>query len=335
MNLYEGYLTDVEGIKVGHAENFEAMTGVTVVIAEDGATGGVDVRGSAPGTRETDLFQGEKTVDKIHGIVLAGGSAYGLEAANGVMDYLEEKGIGFKVGKAIVPIVAGAVIFDLENGRADIRPDNRMGIIASINSESNSNNQGKIGAGVGATCGKILGMEKASQSGLGSASVKLGDLIVSAMVVVNAMGDVYDFDGNIIAGVRGEDGYLSTVEIIKKSPSNMDFGNTTIGVIATNAILSKGEANKLAQLGQNALARRIAPVHTIYDGDTIFTMATNKVEADKTLVGVLAVEAMEKAIINSAIATEEYYKNPQAFNTLDMIEKEWNRITEKIKDKRN
>ncbi|NLM06122.1 MAG: P1 family peptidase [Tissierellia bacterium] len=334
LKLYDGYLNDVEGIRVGHAENFEAMTGVTVIIAEDGATGGVDVRGSAPGTRETDLFQAEKTVDKVHSIVLAGGSAYGLEAATGVMEYLEHKGIGFKVGNIVVPIVAGAVIFDLANGRSDIRPDSRMGLVAAINSENHTCNQGKVGAGVGATCGKVLGMDKSSQSGLGSASLKVGDLVVSAMVVVNAMGDVYDFDGNIIAGVKGDNGFLSTVDIIKKGPAKVENGNTTIGLIATNAILNKGQANKIAQLGQNGLARRISPVHTVYDGDTIFTMATNKVEADLSLVGVLAVEAMEKAIVNSILSTEEYYKTPQQLYNFDKLEEEWNKIIKKIRGKR-
>lgn len=310
MNLYEGYLTDVEGIRVGHAENLEAMTGVTVVICEEGATGGVDVRGSAPGTRETDLFEAEKTVDKVHSIVLSGGSAFGLQASSGVMEYLENRNVGFKVGNFVVPIVAQAVIFDLANGDGKIRPDFAMGRMAAVNSEISNKTQGKIGAGTGASVGKVLGMDKATQSGLGSASVKVGDLTVAAMVVVNAMGDIYDFDGNIIAGVKSdEEGkFLSTIDILKNNAiNNIQNNNTTIGIIATNATLTKAEGNKIAQVAHDAFATRIKPVHTVFDGDTIFTMATNKVKSDLTLVSVLAVEAMEKAILNAIYATNEYY----------------------------
>lgn len=301
MDLYKGYLSDVPGIIVGHAQDFVGMTGVTVAICEKGAVGGVDVRGSAPGTRETDLFQAEKSVDRVHAIVLSGSSAFGLSASSGVMDYLAEKKIGLEVLGQIVPIVAQAVIFDLDIGDSAIKVNWEMGYEAAKKACVKENRQGNIGAGTGATVGKILGQEYAMKAGLGSASVKAGDLVVSAMVAVNAIGDVFDFDNQIIAGALNPQGqgFLNTAEYYKKSTVQMESGNTTIGIIATNAKLSKAQANKTAQLAQNALARRIVPAHTAFDGDTIFVMATGEIESDITLVGILAVEAMEKAIINA------------------------------------
>ncbi|MDI9393970.1 MAG: P1 family peptidase [Euryarchaeota archaeon] len=307
MDLYKGYLTDVPGIIVGHAQDPEGVTGVTVAICEKGAGGGVDVRGSAPGTRETDLFQAEKTVDKVHAIVLSGSSAFGLSASSGVADYLAEKKIGFEVQGHIVPIVAQAVIFDLAFGNPDIKVNAMMGYEAAKNASSEENRQGNIGAGTGATVGKILGNDSAMKAGLGSASLRVRDLIVSAMVVVNALGDVFDLDNQIIAGAKNPhgQGFLNTAEFYKKSEVKMGEGNTTIGIIATNAKLSKAGGNKTAQLAQNAFARRIVPAHTAFDGDTIFVMATGEVESDITLVGILAVEAMEKAIINAVKSVKD------------------------------
>ncbi len=301
--MYLGYLTDVEGIKVGHSQSEEGMTGCTVIICENGASGGVDVRGSAPGTRETDLFGGKKMVDRVHGIVLAGGSAFGLDASSGVMKYLEEENIGLDVGPTKVPIVASAVIFDLNIGDYKIRPDFQMGYKAAKDSSSNEKRQGNIGGGMGASVGKILGPENAMKAGLGSASLKIGELVVSAMVVVNSFGDIYDFASkDQIAGVYDykEKQLLNTIDIMKKNSQNLEFSptNTTIGIIATNAILTKSEGNKLAEMAHNGFARSINPVHTMMDGDTIFTMATNKVEADISMVGTLAAEAMSKAISN-------------------------------------
>lgn len=308
--MYSGYLTDVEGIEVGHYQNEDGMTGVTVVIAREGATGGVDVRGSAPGTRETDLFQERKAVDKIHSVVLAGGSAFGLDAAGGVMKYLEEEGIGFETGVVKVPIVTSAVIFDLGIGDKDIRPDFQMGYKASKNSEENEKLQGNIGGGTGATVGKILGQNNSMKSGLGSASVKVGDLVVAAMVVVNAAGDIYNSEKNEkIAGVYDykNNKLLDTLEIMKSGyKNNLKNTNTTIGIIATNGILDKAGGNKVAEMAHNGYARCIKPVHTTFDGDTIFTMATNKVEADLNLIGTLGVEAMEKAIYNAIVSAESY-----------------------------
>lgn len=307
MDLYPGDITDVPGILVGHAQDPVGMTGVTVVICEKGAGGGVDVRGSAPGTRETDLFQAEKTVDKVHALVLSGSSAFGLSAATGVMDYLAEKKIGFEVQGHVVPIVAQAVLFDLSVGDPDIKVTAEMGYEAAKNASTEEKRQGNVGAGTGATVGKIFGQASAMKAGLGSASVRRGDLVVSAMVAVNAVGDVYDFDNQIIAGAKDPEGtgFLNTVETYKKRPVKLEEGNTTIGIVATNAKLTKGQGNKTAQLAQNALARRIAPAHTAFDGDTIFVMATGDIEADITLVGILAVEAMEKALINGVKSVQE------------------------------
>lgn len=307
--MYPGYLTDVKGIKVGHSQSEEGFTGVSVIICEEGATGGVDVRGSAPGTRETDLFEAEKMIDKVHAIVLAGGSAFGLDASSGVMSYLEEKDVGFDVGVTKVPIVSSAVIFDLDIGNPKIRPDFKMGYQAAKIASSDTGLQGNIGCGTGATIGKILGPNYAMKAGLGSATVKSGELVVSAMVTVNSFGDIFDPSNNQqIAGVYDykENKLLNTVQLMKEQNENLafDLKNTTIGVVATNAALSKAQANKVSQLAQNGLARTINPVHTMVDGDTIFTMASNELEADINMVGVLAAEAMGKAVRNAVLSAE-------------------------------
>lgn len=307
--MYLGYITDVEGIKVGHCQSEEGMTGSTVVLCEKGATGGVDVRGSAPGTRETDLFKAEKMVDKVHAVVLSGGSAFGLDAASGVMMYLEQQGIGFDVGVTRVPIVASAVIFDLNIGDHRIRPNFDMGYIAATNANNLDNIQGNIGCGMGATIGKILGPQNAMKSGLGSATVRIGDLVVSAIVAVNSFGDIYDFRNNKqIAGVYDYESnkLLNTISIMKNSSQSLGINptNTTIGVIATNAILTKAEANKVSEMAHNGFARSINPIHTMLDGDTIFTMATNKINADINIIGTIAAEAMSKAISNGVVFAE-------------------------------
>lgn len=307
--MFEGYITDVKGIKVGHADSRDGMTGCTVIICEDGATAGVDVRGSAPGTRETDLLKAEKMVDKVHAIVLSGGSAFGLEAASGAMKYLEEKGIGFDVGITKVPIVASAVIFDLTIGDYRIRPDIRMGYEACKNASSDENRQGNIGCGMGATVGKILGPNNAMKSGLGSATVRVGELIVSAIVAVNSFGDIYDFNSaRQIAGVYDYENnkLLNSIEIMKNMNKDIGFNltNTTIGVVVTNGMLTKAEANKVSEMAHNGFARTINPIHTMVDGDTIFTMATNKVKADINLIGTMAAEAVAKAVLNGVYFAE-------------------------------
>ena len=309
--MYSGYITDIEGIKVGHSTSEEGMTGCTVVICEEGATGGVDVRGSAPGTRETDLFIPEKTVDRVHAIVLSVGSAYGLDATSGVMKYLEEHGIAFDVGVTKVPIVASAVIFDLNIGDYRIRPDLIMGYEAAKSATTRENRQGNIGCGMGATVGKIMGPKNVMKSGLGSATIEVGELKVSALVSVNSFGDVYDYRTNEqIAGVYdySRDIMLNTYEIMKNRDSDIGFSiqNTTIGIIATNAILNKAQAYKISQMAHNGFARSIDPIHTMVDGDTIFTMATNKIEADINLVGSMAAEVMSQAISNAIFYSKGY-----------------------------
>lgn len=318
--MYSGYITDVSGIKVGHSQSQEGMTGCTVIICEEGATGGVDVRGSAPGTRETDLFNAEKMVDKVHSIVLSGGSAFGLDAASGVMKYLEDKNIGFDVGVTKVPIVASAVIFDLNIGDFKIRPDYKMGYDAASTASSDENRQGNIGCGMGATVGKILGPEYAMKSGLGSASIKLGELVVAAIVAVNCFGDVYNYKNNSqLAGVYDYKNkkLLNTVSIMRGQDININFPmrNTTIGVVATNAILTKSEGNKVSQMAHNGFARSINPIHTMLDGDAIFTMGTNRIQSDVNLVGTLGAEVMSMAITN-AIKSADGYSNLISYKNL-------------------
>lgn len=306
--MYPGYITDVNGIKVGHSQSEEGMTGCTAVICEKGATGGVDVRGSAPGTRETDLLRPENMVDKVHAVVLSGGSAFGLEAASGVMNYLEENNTGFDAGITKVPIVTSAVIFDLNIGNHRIRPDLKMGYVAAKSATAEERRQGNVGCGMGATVGKILGPANAMKSGLGSATARAGDLVVSAIVAVNSFGDIFDYKtGKQIAGVYDYDKkeMLNTYSIMKDQlkPAGFPIRNTTIAVVATNAILTKAEANKLASLAHNGFARSINPVHTMFDGDTIFALATNEITGDVSLAGTMAAEAISQAITNAIIST--------------------------------
>lgn len=311
--MYQGYITDVPGIEVGHAQNYEAMTGCSVILTKKGAVGGVDVRGSAPGTRETDLFGQKKTVNQVHAIVLAGGSAFGLDAAGGVMKYLEEEGVGYQTPVIKVPIVSSAVIFDLGLGSSRIRPDYHMGYLAAKNAKVNESLQGNIGAGTGASVGKILGPNYIMKTGLGSASVKLRSLVVGALVVLNAMGDVFDRNqGEQIAGVydRQKKHFLKTSDLLRQFHMENAITNTTIACIATNARFDKEQTNKLAEMTHNAFARTIAPVHTSSDGDTIFALATQEVMADLNLVGVMAIEAMEKAIMNAVYAADAYQNFP-------------------------
>lgn len=298
-------ILDIKGIKVGQAENRDALTGCTVVICEKGATCGVDVRGAAPGTRETDLLDPINTVQQVNAVVLSGGSAFGLESTCGVSDYLEENNIGFDSGVCKVPIVAGAVLFDLGVGDYKIRPDKKMGYQACLNASETVLKQGNYGAGCGATVGKIKGAEYITKSGIGSYSIKLDNgIIVSALVAVNAFGDVYE-DGKIIAGVLNDDknAFSNSYELMKQGVSKGGFNidNTTIGIIATNAKLDKAQCKKISQMAHDGYAKAIFPIHTPHDGDTIFTMATGEIETsnDITLIGSVAVEVMEKSIINA------------------------------------
>jgi len=299
-------ITAVPGIRVGHAQNEEALTGCTAILCEAGAVGGVDQRGGAPGTRETDLLRPMHRVEQVHGVLLTGGSAFGLEAAGGVMRYLEERGIGFDVGVARVPIVPAAVIFDLAIGRADVRPDAALAYQACLNATTDPVIEGSVGAGTGATVGKILGMQNATKSGLGSVCVEIADgLLVGAIAVVNALGDVIDpHTGEIIAGARSGVGFADTLKVMQsiQASSLPSSSNTVIGVVATNARLSKEEANKVAQMAHDGLARAVRPAHTMYDGDTIFALSTGGRSADVNLIGAFAAEMLAEAIVRAVTA---------------------------------
>lgn len=318
-------ITDVRGIEVGHAQNEEALTGCTVILCRKGAVAGVDVRGGAPGTRETDLLDPVNLVEKVHAIVLAGGSAYGLDAASGVMRYLEEQKIGFNTGAAKVPIVPAAILYDLNLGRADVRPDSAMGASAAAAARgfaaSTPPAEGNVGAGTGASVGKMFGAALAMKSGLGTASVEIGGgVIVGAIVAVNAWGDVIDpKSGEIIAGLRsgkigplrigGKDQFADTLAMMKKMIGRSVLGltsrsNTVIGVVATNAKLTKAQATKVARMAQDGLARTVRPAHTMLDGDVIFALSTGTKKADVSTIGAFAAEAMAEAIIRAVKAAK-------------------------------
>jgi L-aminopeptidase/D-esterase-like protein len=291
----------VPGFKIGTAEDPKGLTGVTVILPpSDGAAAGVDVRGCAPGTRETDLLKSEKTVQKIHAVVLSGGSAFGLEAASGVMRYLSEQGVGFAVGNIKVPIVCSAVLFDLQIGSGHAFPDLAMGR-AAAESAGTSFLVGCRGAGTGATVGKLLGMDRAMKSGAGYAELKTGDLYVGAYIAVNACGEIYN-DGKVLAGARDETGkrIVSSHELMLDGVErNMAGANTTIGCIMTNAALTKTECNMVSTMAQDGYARAIRPVHTTMDGDTLFALASGEVKASIDTVGYLAEEAVRRAIIDA------------------------------------
>jgi L-aminopeptidase/D-esterase-like protein len=308
-------ITDVPTICVGHAQDAEALTGCTVILCEGGAVGGVDQRGGAPGTRELDLLRPMHLVNEVHAILLAGGSAFGLDAASGVMRYLEEKGIGFDTRIARVPIVPAAILYDLGIGSSKIRPDAAMGYLACQNASNQPPAEGNVGAGTGATIGKILGPKQAMKSGIGTASLKAGGgVIVGAIAAVNSFGDVIDpSSGQIIAGARSADigplrigtpGYFAdTIEVMKSMIGRtiLKFAaeSTVIGVVATNARLDKEAANKVAQMAHNGIARTIRPAHTMFDGDTVFALSTGKRTADTSAVGAFAAEALAQAVVRA------------------------------------
>lgn len=291
-----------ECIKVGHCSN--SVTGVTVILAEDGAVGGVDVRGCAPGTRETDLLHNEKAIDNVNAVVLAGGSAYGLEASCGVINYLREKGKGYSMNKKVVPLVTSAVIYDLSNETDDYNyPTMQMGYAACVSAENTNVMFGKVGVGTGATVGKIRGVEYSSAGGIGATTISVGALFVTALVAVNAVGDVYDnSNGKIIAGAHDNAGeFLDTFKcVIEGNFARLMYGtNTTIGCVITNAKLNKVQANKLASISHNGLAQSIRPVHTDHDGDTLYALSCGEELCDFTMLEVMAVEAVRRAIIDA------------------------------------
>ncbi|MEW6189796.1 MAG: P1 family peptidase [Actinomycetota bacterium] len=291
-------ITSVSGIRVGHYTDIESITGCTVILCPEGTIAGVEIRGGAPGTRETDLLAPMNLVTEVHAILLTGGSAFGLGAADGMMRYLEEKGIGFKTGFGKVPIVPAAVIFDLNVGDPSVRPDPEAGYQACLNA-STIVKEGSVGAGTGASIGKILGSKSWMKGGIGTASCNLYDqIVVGALTVVNAFGDVLDESGEILAGARSpEGGYLNTAESMKSHPIPKAFGrNTTLAVVATNVKMSKEEVNGIARMAHDGLARAINPVHTMYDGDIVFALATGEIEAEKDAVGVVAAELVSASI---------------------------------------
>ncbi|MBC7236517.1 MAG: P1 family peptidase [Chloroflexi bacterium] len=311
VKLAPGFLTDVPGIEVGHAQDNEALTGCTVVLAREGATAGGVVRGLAPGTRETDLLRPGTLVEKAHAVLLAGGSAFGLAAADGVMRFLEERGIGYDTGIARVPIVPAAILFDLGLGNAQVRPDAEMGYRACQAAGAPNEAQGNVGAGCGATVGKLLGMKTATKAGLGMASLSAGRLRVAALMAVNAFGDIVDpTTGAILAGTRNPGaagGFLGTSGALRNPAMRaiLALRNTIIGVVATNACLDVAQANVIASAAHDGLARVVRPAHTMVDGDTIFCLATGRVHAPMMLISELAAEATALAIVNAVWAAED------------------------------
>ena len=305
-----GSITDVAGIRVGHWTHPDAATGCTVILADGGAVGGVDQRGGAPGTVETDLLDPLNTVQEVNAVFVSGGSAYGIATHSGVMRYLEERGQGYPVGRGlVVPIVAGAIIFDLHVS-GNVRPGPDCGYEAASAASSGTVPEGSVGAGAGATVGKLRGIGQAMKGGVGTASITLeSGLTVAAIVVVNALGDVIDpATGRVIAGVRGDgDVLVDARRIVREEiPAQPLRRNTTIGVVATNARLTKAQATKVAQMAQNGLARAIVPVHTPSDGDTVFSLATGTLTDgfDVGQVGALAAEVMADAILRAVRAAQ-------------------------------
>lgn len=336
----QGSINDVAGISVGHATNREAHTGCTVILCGTaGAVCGVDVRGAAPGTRETELLDPSNLVERVHAILLAGGSAFGLDAASGVMKFLEERGIGFDASVARVPIVPAAVIFDLAVGAANVRPDSVMGYLACMNATNEAVEEGRVGAGAGAMVGKILGIANASPGGVATASKKLASgATVGVLVVVNAFGDIIDpTSGKILAGAKLPKGrgFLGTQKIIEDGlPKNLTPGktgskgnlknasredsvlsqhpfatgieNTTLAVVATDAKLTKAGARKVAQMAHDGLARAIKPIHTMFDGDTIFALSTGEIVAEATSIGSVAAELLTRVVVRVGLLSSKF-----------------------------
>ncbi|MBC2887045.1 P1 family peptidase [Ochrobactrum sp. CM-21-5] len=306
LELMGGSITDVPGIKLGHHTLTKRPTGCTVLLCEDGAVAGVDVRGSAPGTRETDLLDPINYVQQVQAVLLSGGSAYGLAAATGVMRYLEENNLGFKIGKGVVPIVPAAILMDLGVGDFSIRPDEEAGYLACKAAKAETSTEGNIGAGAGATVGKMFGMDYAMKGGLGTASYKVPgtEIVVGAIVAVNAVGDVYAPNSRqILAGARTEDGkgFRDTMSAIMQGSGVVKSGgaNTTIGAIATNVPFDKAQLKKVAGMAHDGFARTINPIHTMWDGDTIFALSSGKakdVDADVTAIGAIAATVMAEAV---------------------------------------
>ena len=319
MKYKEIPVTDIQNIRIGQAENAAAGTGCTVFICENGMRAGLDVRGGGPASRESELLKPLAAAQYIHAIVLSGGSAFGLGAANGVMEYLEARDIGFDVGVTKVPLVVQSDLFDLTVGECSVRPDAAMGYEAARRAMEDPNYQdGNYGAGCGATVGKICGMDTCMKTGIGSFAIELGGLQIGAVVAVNALGDIYDWKtGQKIAGLLAPDGksFRSTEEELARRITKIEnrfANNTTLGVILTNASFGKAQLCKIAGMAQDGFARSIRPVHTTADGDSIYAVSLGDIEADQDLVGALGAEVMSEAIKRAVYAAESAYGFPAA-----------------------
>ena len=305
-------ITDIKNLRIGHAQDEEHATGCTVLICPKRAPCGLDVRGGGPASRETQLLEPVASNDGVNAVLLSGGSAYGLDAAGGVMKYLEEPGMGLKVGKALVPIVVGSCIFDLNCVSHQVRPDGKMGYAACVDSERNLNRCGNVGAGMGATVGKMLGDRRAMKSGLGTYAVQAGRLQVGAVVVVNAIGDVFEMDSQKqLAGLLNQDGtgmISSELEAIRLLQLKSHFvANTTIAAIVTNAGLTKTQMKKVAQLSSNGIARTIRPVNTSMDGDSVYALSCGSLTSSSDVVGTLGAHVLAKAINRAVLEAEPMY----------------------------
>ena len=310
--LFPGSISDVRGLLVGHFTDPRRPTGCTVILTPQGAVAGVDVRGAAPGTRETELLSPLNVVEQVHAVLLAGGSAFGLDAAGGVMRWLEAKGVGVQVGPVRVPIVPAAILFDLFIGDASIRPDAAAGHAACVAASTQPSAQGNVGAGAGATVGKLFGIERAMKGGIGCASVTVNGITMAALVAVNAVGDVVDpATGAVVAGARSVDGgsMIGTTRAILDGAvlaQLLPGSATSIGVVATDAVIDKVQANKIAQMAHDGLARSIDPVHTQADGDTLFALGTGSsgLRVHTTVLGALAAVVVARAVLNAVRAAE-------------------------------
>jgi len=310
---------EIHGFRIGQAQNIEAATGCTVIICEKGAVCGVDVRGGSPVTRDTDALNPVNNREKVHAIVLSGGSSFGLDAASGVMKYLEENSIGRDVGVTVIPNVSSAILFDLKCGDYRIRPDASMGYEACVEAYKNTPwKSGNYGAGTGATLGTTLGIERAMKGGIGSCALHHDNLMIGVVIAVNCVGDIYDYEaGQIIAGIRSDNGkgfYSSEKAILERYKIRADLfsGNTVIGTIITNANLSKSQATKLAAVAQNGIARVVRPAHTMYDGDTIFALCTGEIDSTIDAVGILACKAVEAAILDAVKSANSFGNYPSS-----------------------
>lgn len=305
-------VTEIGGFKIGHAQNKDAATGCTVIICDKLSPAGLDVRGGGPASRESQLLSPIAAADGVNAVLISGGSAFGLDAAGGVQKFLEERDIGFDVGVTKVPLVAQSCLFDLTVGSVDIRPDAKMAYEACQNASYDAPEEGNIGAGTGCSIGKYRGMERAMKSGLGTYAIEAGDLKVGAIVAVNALGDIYNSEGKQIAGLLNADktGLCSTVDELLSDvsiPKNLFSGNTTLGVIVTNAKLNKTQLIKVAGMTHNGYARAIRPVHTNVDGDSIYALSLGEAEGDVNVIGTMAALVMEKAIVKAVSSAKAAY----------------------------